>query len=1107
MGGKDFSAELFDLKPADLMTAPPQDGRDFSADLFGDAPAQASGTDFSAELFGDEPSAEQDGVFSAIGKGVKNIIPGWKEQAGGLVRMVGEAIQDSPAVSNAEYMQALKIAESNGITGNDRFAAAEKIISDSRASGQPILSGDYPIAKAVNEIGVDVADYGKDAAADAREQRTPINTEQGSLPYYAGAVTESVGNMVPALAAGVATRKPGVTAALIAPQVGGASYEKARNDGADSETARLYAGASAMAEAIPEKIALEAIFKPAKSIAGHLGIGAFAEWSQEILTEAINIGLDMGILDQSMTWGDAWGRIKDAGIIGAAAGTVIGGGVHAADAIAGRDKNQTKNSPQANQSAPAAQNPAAAPRSAIDIDSMPLADMSNPNKIPLSVDNMDLADMSGGASIAPIDLTQSPEQRAAINDQPPAFTPGKAVQPGSVAQLDGSMPPAFGGQGATAPIAQLGDASQPLQPTPINSATTELPPAQVSRPRDPHEIYGGSLPAPTDDDRLATKRALFKTFSESGAPDGVAARLVLGAQEKANNLGAPMNLWQSPNGATGIVPASAKSPFKNGKLITTIHPEQTTSTQTQEVTPNGSEMSLQGQEQVPELQGRIEGQQQAEGQGQQGLLNPAIGAENARNQNGKIKQAVERVRGDRDAANRGALEGAGALAPQARPKTPNMSKQSKDINPDGAADEQPALSPPDLPSADAVTAPPGTEAAPVVSTKQGNIDTNVAGVEPANMNPVVPESVDATGKRASWVIRNKESGEVVMETFDRKKVEALNTKKYEAVPVAEHLASLSRETPAADAPSPVIEGEYRHATHPGVAATVSKTDKGYSIEWSPEDVQEFRGKNAEQKVRAALEREQYAAAAEPSSEPVEQAKDAPKDIDAAAHEAATSPLNDLPEPTEAQKEAGNYKVGRIKVHGLDISIENPKGSVRRGTSPDGKAWENEIGAHYGYIRGHGEGADGDHVDVFVGESPESEKVWIIDQVNQDSGSFDEAKVMLGFPNRLKAIAAYKASYSNGWKVGPITEMSIDQFKDWLKSDTTTPVDLVVRADRALTGGRAFTPSEMKGIKVNLDVFIESENRAEKVSVSAAKALKEAKREIAAYKALLECLRA
>lgn len=188
-----------------------------------------------------------------------------------------------------------------------------------------------------------------------------------------------------------------------------------------------------------------------------------------------------------------------------------------------------------------------------------------------------------------------------------------------------------------------------------------------------------------------------------------------------------------------------------------------------------------------------------------------------------------------------------------------------------------------------------------------------------------------------------------------------------------------------------------------------------------------------------------------------------KSIDEAAHEAATSPKNDLPEPTEAQKEAGNYKVGRLKVHGLDISIENPKGSKRSGTAPDGKKWENTMGAHYGYIR-KTEGADGDHVDVFVGDSPESESVWIIDQVNKD-GSFDEHKVLLGFKNKITARKAYVSSYDKGWTVGPITPMNIEQFKEWLQGDTTKPLSDQLRSPDKPKAKPIKTPSD-EGVSVS-----------------------------------------
>ena len=159
-----------------------------------------------------------------------------------------------------------------------------------------------------------------------------------------------------------------------------------------------------------------------------------------------------------------------------------------------------------------------------------------------------------------------------------------------------------------------------------------------------------------------------------------------------------------------------------------------------------------------------------------------------------------------------------------------------------------------------------------------------------------------------------------------------------------------------------------------------------------------------------------------------------QDIDAAANEAATSPTNDLPEPTEAQKEAGNYKKGHVNIQGLDVSIENPKGSTRRGTDPDGNEWSVEMKAHYGDVRGT-QGADGDAVDVFIGPNPESDQVFVVDQVNAD-GTFDEHKALIGWDTEQEAREAYAANYDDGWKVGPVTAMSMDEFKGWLESGNT-----------------------------------------------------------------------
>ena len=104
-------------------------------------------------------------------------------------------------------------------------------------------------------------------------------------------------------------------------------------------------------------------------------------------------------------------------------------------------------------------------------------------------------------------------------------------------------------------------------------------------------------------------------------------------------------------------------------------------------------------------------------------------------------------------------------------------------------------------------------------------------------------------------------------------------------------------------------------------------------------------------------------------------------------------------PTEAQKEAGNYRKGHITIDGYNITIENPKGSERSGTDKDGNKWSVTMNNDYGYIRGT-EGVDGDHIDVFLSDNPESGDVFVIDQVNPD-GTFDEHKVMYGLNQHLQ----------------------------------------------------------------------------------------------------------
>ena len=135
-------------------------------------------------------------------------------------------------------------------------------------------------------------------------------------------------------------------------------------------------------------------------------------------------------------------------------------------------------------------------------------------------------------------------------------------------------------------------------------------------------------------------------------------------------------------------------------------------------------------------------------------------------------------------------------------------------------------------------------------------------------------------------------------------------------------------------------------------------------------------------------------------------------------------------PTEFQKEKGNYRMGHVTIKGFKISIENAKGSFRRYKDENGNEKSNEMKCHYGYFR-NSKGHDGDHVDVFIGEYLDFDSVFVIDQKYPDGG-FDESKVMLGFRNKEEAKAAYLSNYDETWDgfMG-ITEVSIDIFKKWL----------------------------------------------------------------------------
>jgi hypothetical protein len=167
-----------------------------------------------------------------------------------------------------------------------------------------------------------------------------------------------------------------------------------------------------------------------------------------------------------------------------------------------------------------------------------------------------------------------------------------------------------------------------------------------------------------------------------------------------------------------------------------------------------------------------------------------------------------------------------------------------------------------------------------------------------------------------------------------------------------------------------------------------------------------------------------------------------KDVKDAAKD-ATEGIDSL---SHLQLKNGNFPKGHIWIQGLNISIENKKGSKRGEKDQNGVKWQVKMPAPYGYIRGT-IGADGMAVDVYLGKKPESATVWVIDQdkvtPEGTNKGFDEHKVMLGYKKLSKAVHDYLASHFDGHghdRMFAITELSMLEFKSWLKTgDMKTPI--------------------------------------------------------------------
>lgn len=148
---------------------------------------------------------------------------------------------------------------------------------------------------------------------------------------------------------------------------------------------------------------------------------------------------------------------------------------------------------------------------------------------------------------------------------------------------------------------------------------------------------------------------------------------------------------------------------------------------------------------------------------------------------------------------------------------------------------------------------------------------------------------------------------------------------------------------------------------------------------------------------------------------------------------------ELDDPTEMQAEHGNYRKDRMRISGLRVVIENPRGSVRKWRASDGSSGSQYMTFAYGYIAGT-LGNDGDELDCTIGPMPQlSEAAYVVNQFL--GGEFDEHKIMLGFTSQAEAQAAYLSNYEYGWQgMESCTPCSMLQLKRWIENgDKSRPL--------------------------------------------------------------------
>lgn len=121
--------------------------------------------------------------------------------------------------------------------------------------------------------------------------------------------------------------------------------------------------------------------------------------------------------------------------------------------------------------------------------------------------------------------------------------------------------------------------------------------------------------------------------------------------------------------------------------------------------------------------------------------------------------------------------------------------------------------------------------------------------------------------------------------------------------------------------------------------------------------------------------------------------------------------------------------GKMQAVGMDVSVENRRGSIREWINKDtGESGATRMEHPYGYFKGT-LGVDGDHLDCFVGPWLEAPDVHVITTMKgPDFVDVDEQKCMVGFPDARTAKRVLIKHYDDPRYFGSMESWPVEEFK-------------------------------------------------------------------------------